>query len=197
MIYLSNKIGKKDEFLNYSERSDTIYKKFHAEFWNGAYFVDFIDWKKQQYFASHQNFLAIIFGIATTKESLSILQIAKTHCLNTFTLHNVYPSYPFWRIPLPQILGGIPQYHNRGVLWLQPGITYAVALHRIGKRKEAKQLMEQIAKQIIKYKAVYEVYELDGSAVNRPLYKSEGPFAWSAGIFIWATHEIFGIQGSE
>jgi hypothetical protein len=163
---------------------------------NGSYFVDFIDWKKQQYITSHQNFLAIIFGIATKNESDSILNFAKSHCMNSFTLHNVYPSYPFWRTPLPQLLGGIPQYHNRGILWLQPGITFALALHTSGKNAEAKKFLENVSKHILKYKRVYEVYELDGSPVNRTVYKSEGPFAWSAGLFLWATHEIFGHQKS-
>ncbi len=196
MVNLSKKIDKKDEFLKYSEQSNAIYKKFHKEFWNGSYFIDFIDWKRQKYFASHANLLSVIFSIATKKEAYSILNIAKSHCLNTFTLHNVYPSYPFWRTPLPQLLGGIPQYHNRGILWLQPGITYALALHSAGKDREAKAFVSQIGAHILTHKTVYEVYELDGTPVNRSIYKSEGPFAWSAGLFLWAIHEIFGPQKS-
>lgn len=196
MVFLSKKIGDTDISEKISFLAESVFKTFHEEFWNGTYFIDWIDWKKQQYFTSHANFLAIIFGIATKQEAYSILTFAKEHSLNTFTLHNVYPSYPFWRIPLVQSIGGVHQYHNRGILWLQPGITYALALQKIGKHSQAKQFLGQIASHIVSYNNVFEVYELDGSPVDRLLYKSEGPFAWSAGLFLWATHEIFGNQRS-
>jgi uncharacterized protein (DUF608 family) len=157
MVFLSKKIGETDISEKFSYIAETVFKTFHKEFWNGTYFVDWIDWKKQEYFASHPNFLALIYGLSTKDEASSILNFAKLHCLNTFTLHNVFPAYPFWRIPLIQTIGGIPQYHNRGILWLQPGITYALALHVVGKNAEAKNFMLQISDHIVKYQTVYEV----------------------------------------
>ncbi len=78
------------------------------------------------------------------------------------------------------------------MLWLQPGITYALALHSTGNHTQAKNFLLQIAQQIVKYAYVYEVYETGGTTVKRTFYTSEGPFAWSSGLFLWATHEIFG-----
>ncbi len=192
MVHIAGLLKHQNDKERYDIRTKKLYSIFHAEFWNGTYFVDWIDWKKQQYFASHANFLAIIFGITTKKESKSILEYAQTHTIASFTHYNVYPSYPIWRIPLIQIIGGVPGYHNRGMLWLQPGITYALALHATGNHTQAKNFLLQIAQQIVKYAYVYEVYETGGTPVKRTFYTSEGPFAWSSGLFLWATHEIFG-----
>ena len=39
-------------------------------------------------------------------------------------------------------------------------------------------------------KSVYEVYEESGVPVKRFLYKSEYPFAWSAGMYVYAYNKI-------
>lgn len=193
MAMLSKKTGNAAASRLYTERYTSIKKRWHDAFWNGEYFSDWIDYKRQDYFASHANFLAILFGLTTTEESKSILAYAKEHTIHPITVYNTYPAYPIWRIPLVQILGGVPDYHNRGVVWLQPGITFAIALFRSGQKKQAKTYLTQIASHIVKYNQVYEVYEAsNGEPVNRLLYRSEGPFAWSAGLFLWATREIFG-----
>ena len=82
-------------------------------------------------------------------------------------------------------------YHN-GILWLQPGILYAIALKKTGKTQEARRVLMRIAHQIVKYQGVFEIYEKSGAPVRRFLYRSEEPFAWSAGLYVWAYHRIFG-----
>lgn len=156
--------------------------------WNGTYFADWFDYKRQDYFSTHANMLAIIFGLACKNESQSILDFAKRYCLGDWTLETNYPKYPFWRIPPMQYVSGLADYHNRGCLWLQPGITYAVALDTCGYHRDAQVIFSKIAQQINRHNRVYEVYEKDGTPVNRSLYRSEGPFAWSAGLFLWASH---------
>lgn len=156
--------------------------------WNGTYFADWADYKRQDYFSSHANMLAIIFGLASKEESKSILEFAKRYCLRDWTLETNYPKYPFWRIPPMQYVSGLADYQNQGCLWLQPGITYALALWVVGYKKEAQEFLSKIAQQIEKHNGVYEIYEKDGTPVNRPLYRSEGPFAWSAGLFLWTSH---------
>lgn len=193
MAVLSKKVGNAAASKLYTERYTSTKKQWHDAFWNGRYFSDWIDYKRQDYFASHANFLAILFGLTTRKESDLIFSYAAAHSQLGYTVFNTYPAYPIWRIPLIQILGGVPDYHNRGIVWLQPGITYAIALFRSGQKNQAKAYLTHIAAHIVKYNHVYEVYEAStGTPVNRLLYRSEGPFAWSAGLFLWATREIFG-----
>ncbi len=165
--------------------SDSIKKKIRDTFWNGKYFSDWADYKRHDYFASHPNMLAVIFGLASDAESASILDFAGTHCFAEFTLRENYPSYPFWRIPVQQQAAGMRDYHN-GLLWLQPGILYAIALYKTGRRHQAENFLEKIAQKIVAYNGVYEVYEQTGAPVRRFLYRAEQPFAWSAGLFLWA-----------
>ena len=115
-----------------------------------------------------------------------MLDFAKKHSFANFTIETNYPRYPFWRTGPFQFLVGMADYHNRGCLWLQPGITYAISLWKVGQKKEAKEFLERIAKHIVKYNGVYEVYEKDGTPVKRLFYQSEHPFAWSAGLFLYA-----------
>jgi len=145
---------------------------------------------RQDYFASFGNLLAILFDFADREKSLLILEFAQKNCLNSFTLETNYPKYPFWRIPFWNHLGGMADYSNRGCLWLQPGILYALALHKIGKKLEAQNMLIKISKTIIKHNGVFEIYERDGTPVNRYIYKSEYPFAWSSGLFLYASDII-------
>lgn len=173
--------------IGYHSRQRCIGDLIRKHFWNGTYFADWADYKRQDYFSSYANMLAIVFGLATKAESKSILDFAKRYCLSDWSLETNYPKYPFWRIPPMQYVSGLADYHNRGCLWLQPGITYAVALNTCGYHRDAQVIFSKIAQQINRHNRVYEVYEKDGTPVNRSLYRSEGPFAWSAGLFLWAS----------
>jgi glycogen debranching enzyme len=79
---------------------------------------------------------------------------------------------------------GMGDYHN-GLIWLQPGMLYAGALYKEGYRAKAKMTLDKIARKIIESGGAHEVYETNGTPVNRLVYRSEHPFAWSAGLFIW------------
>lgn len=167
-----------------------IKKKINETFWNGEFFADWVDYKRQDYFASHPNMLAIIFDLATRNQAQSILQYAKKHCWNGWTLASNFPRYPWWRIPIQNYFVGMRDYAN-GMVWLQPGILYAVALHKVGQKQEASHVFKKISEKIIEYNGVYEVYEKNGAPVRRFFYKSEHPFAWSAGLFVWAYRDYF------
>lgn len=168
-----------------------IENNINKTFWNGMYFSDWVDYKRQDYFASHPNMLAIVWGLTTEKQSESILSFAKKYCWNGWALEENYPIYPRWRIPVQNYLGRIPDYHNRGVIWLQPAILYAVALAKTGNKRLADEVFHKIADKIVEYNGVYEVYEKNGEPVRRFFYRSEQPFAWSAGLFLWAYRDYF------
>ena len=168
----------------------SIGEKIQKQFWTGAYFADWIDWKRQDYLSSHGNLLAIVFGFCTHKQSLSILSQIKRRSVRNWSVETNDPVYPWWRIPIWNYLVGMGDYHNRGCFWLQTGILYVLALDKAGKHKEAGLKMQQIAAHIVRWNGVYEVYERNGHPVRRMLYRSEHPFAWSAGLFLWAARKI-------
>ncbi len=172
-----------------TEKQNWIGSCIQRELWNGEYFSDWKSVFRHDYFTSYANMLAVVWGLATPAEAQSILSYAKCYCWNTFTLETNYPKYPAWRIPIQNYLVGMADYHNRGCLWLQPGILYAVALKKSGRAKEARRVLKKISEKIVEYNGVHEVYEKDGSPARRFFYRAEEPFAWSAALYIWA-HSI-------
>jgi hypothetical protein len=68
-----------------------IGKKLIRGFWNGTYFTDWVDVGRRDYFATLPNMLAIIFGLATKTQAISILQYAKKYCWNGWALEENYP----------------------------------------------------------------------------------------------------------
>lgn len=185
---IAKKLNEDKDALHFSHLKDGIRQRIHQQFWNGEYFINWIDYKKHDYFASHPNMLAVLFGLTLQDQTRSILEYAKKHCWQGFTLEENHPQYPWYRIPLFHHLIGMGDYHNRGCLWLQPGILYAVNLYTNGYKKEATRVFSAISRQIAAYGDVFEVYEKSGKPVKRLLYQAEHDFAWSAGLYLWAYH---------
>lgn len=171
-------------------RRDDIARMIQRTLWNGSYFSDWMDYRRHDYFDAHANMLAIIFKLANRRQAESILDVAERECWNNFTLETNSPHYPFWRINPLNYLAGMADYQNRGCLWLQPGILYAVALYQSSRKNHAEKVLSAIERKIIEHNGVYELYEKDGNPVRRFLYKAEGPFAWSAGLFLWACRQV-------
>jgi glycogen debranching enzyme len=191
MAWMAKKLKKKTESAMYYAWQEKIQALLQSRFWNGVFFADWIDYARHDYLATHANMLAIAFGLATKTQATSILAYAKEHCWNGWTLESNYPRYEWWRIPLLQRVVGMADYHNRGCMWLQPGIWYAIALATVGRKKEGKLVLEAISKKIVEAQDVYEVFEKNGKPVRRTIYRSEGPFAWTAGVYLWAYHLLY------
>jgi len=191
MAWMAKKLKKKTDSAMYYAWQEKIQALLQSRFWNGVFFADWIDYARHDYLATHANMLAIAFGLATKTQATSVLAYAKEHCWNGWTLESNYPRYEWWRIPLLQRVVGMADYHNRGCMWLQPGIWYAIALATVGRKKEGKLVLEAISKKIVEAQDVYEVFEKNGKPVRRTIYRSEGPFAWTAGVYLWAYHLLY------
>ncbi len=192
MAWMAKRLKKKSESSMYLAWQEKIYALLQSKFWNGVFFADWIDYARHDYIATHANMMAVVFGLATQTQATSILSYATKHCWNGWTLESNYPHYEWWRIPLLQRVVGMADYHNRGCMWLQTGIWYAVALSHVGRKKEAKNVLDAISQKIVDAGDVYEVFEKNGTPVRRFIYRSEGPFAWTAGVYLWAYHMIYG-----
>ena len=179
-------LNNKSDLQFFSDLALQIKAKIMAAFWNGQFLADWIDYKRHHIFNTLGNLLAVWWGLTDSSQSQSIINYARKYCLHGFTLEENYPRYPFWRIPFWNYLYGIGDYHNRGCLWLQPGLLYALSLNKLGQHREARNMLLKISKIILKNNGVYEVYEKNGSPVRRWLYRSEYPFAWSAGLYLYA-----------
>jgi glycogen debranching enzyme len=184
MTWIAGKRKNRSDQQRFLHQSETLRKRINDELWTSSYFADWKDWKRQDYFAVHPNMLAILFNVTTSAQAKRILLYAATHTGNGWTMNNSHPKYPWWRVPLLHHVIGMGDYHN-GLIWLQPGMLYAGALYKEGYRAKAKMTLDKIARKIIESGGAHEVYETNGTPVNRLVYRSEHPFAWSAGLFIW------------
>ncbi|MFH2020836.1 MAG: GH116 family glycosyl hydrolase [archaeon] len=186
-----NKIaGRAEMSSHYFELHEKVKKQINHEFWSGEHYIDWIDKDKHyNYFSTDGNILAIIWGIADSKRSKLIEEAAFIFDINEVPSACVHPKYPSNLISSDLKLMGLADYHN-GLSWIWLGCMTALAKHKLGMKKEGKELMETISEMIVKYNGVYEVYENTGKPVNRFIYKSEMPLAWSAGLFVYAAREM-------
>lgn len=191
LSWLAKRAGKPADADFFAKRAEEIRELLNTHLWTGSYYADWKDWKRRDYLAVHPNMLAVIFGLADKKRTASILKAAKESAWNGWTMENSWPKYPVWRVPFFHSIIGMGDYHN-GLIWLQPGILYALALHTAGKKREAKSVLSGIEEKIISSGGVHEVYERTGEPVKRLVYRSEQPFAWSSGLFIWVSHILRG-----
>lgn len=166
-------------------KKDSVYNAIHNKLWNNKYFADWYDYKRQDYFYSFGNCLAIVWNLANKKESELILKQCEKVKIR-FTLETNSPKYPWWRIdPLLRLIG-MGDYQNKTLLWWQPITAYIAALKKAKKVKEANKAINLIIRKISSDRSIYECYERTGKPVKRLFYSSENPFAWGSGMLLWA-----------
>lgn len=186
---ISKMLNKKEKAKDYLEIANKVKDQINKIFWNKNYYIDWVDTKKHNYFSTDGNVLAILWGVANKNQAKLIQNSIKKFQINDVPSKTNYPKYSSNEISGIIKLFGMGDYHN-GLRWLWLGCIDVVAKFKLGMKKESSDLLNKISKMILKYGKVYEVYEADGSPVNRTFYKSEAPFAWSSALFIYAYHTL-------
>ena len=177
--------------LEYFEIAKIVKQKINDVFWNGKYYTDWVyKGKSYKYFATDPNCSAVLYGIADKVQANSIFEYIKKHSLCTpFPCATNHQRYSFWHVSHRMKLFFMSHYHNQ-TFWIWIGCIYALAQLKAGRKDDAVKSLELMSKKINEYGAVYELYDKSGKPLNTLFYKSEKPLAWSAGIFVWAVHEI-------
>ncbi len=186
MAELLEKPSVQKRFENLALRTK---ERINHQFWEGNYYIDWIDFRRHDFFATDGNLLAIDFGVADKAQSQMILNKIKQHQMNKVPLKTNYPLYPLWRIPPTLLPLQEYNYHN-GFSWPWLGCLNAITLYKVGWKKEAKQTLRSVAELINQNGIVHEVFDEKGKPVNGLFLKSERPFAWSAGFFVRAVNEV-------
>ena len=159
-------------------------------FWNGQYFTDWIFRTRRGGFSSDGNVLAMLFDVATEAQSRQILAHIDARGLDAGApLCVCDPVYPAWRVFPLYYLAGIPDYH-RTMIWPWLGTLNAVNKARRGDRQAALHDLAQIGTWYVRGNAVNEVYGREGLPVSRRFYTAEVPFAWNAGVYVYAVHAL-------
>jgi glycogen debranching enzyme len=183
-------LGNKQRQKEYLEKYQQVKRKINELFWTGEHYLDWIDKDRHHnYFSTDGNILAVLWDIADAVKAKHIEEASHIFEVNEVPSECVHPLYPKKLISSQIKLIGLGDYHN-GVSWLWLGCINALAKNKLGMKKEAISLLEKIASIIIENNGVYEIYEETGEPVNRLIYKAEFPFAWSAGLFVYAVKMI-------
>jgi len=169
--------------------ADRVYERLNTDFWNGEHFIDWIHASRRGGFSADGNVLAMFFRIATERQSEQILEYITGRGLDADTpLRTCHPVYPLSQIFPLYFLVGLPDYH-RTLIWPWLGTLNAVNKHRLG-HQEAVTDLARIGQWYLRENAVHEVYDHHGTPVARRFYHAEVPFAWNAGLYIYAVHAL-------
>jgi len=164
---IAETFGKKDLAQNYLEKFNWLKNILNEKFWNGEYFIDWINGnKKYDYFSSDGNLLAIIFDVTNQNQTEKILKFIAKNNLDTMPLKTNYPNYPWWRTALRMYLIGVPGYQNNFASWLWLGYLYTVALEKSNLSQKSTETYRKISQKIEDYQIIYEIYTPQGQPYN-------------------------------
>ncbi len=182
-------LGEADGARYFRTAADRAYERLHTDFWNGEHFIDWIRGSRHGGFSADGNVLAMFFRIATERQSEQILEYVARQGLDTETpLRTCHPVYPLSQVFPFYILVGLPDYH-RSLIWPWLGTLNAVNKHRLG-HQDAVTDLARIGEWYLRENAVNEVYDRHGTPVARRFYHAEVPFAWNAGLYVYAVHAL-------
>ena len=193
MTNLAKYLDHQDEITYDYKAADKPRREIIANFWRDdlGYFVTS---KTLENLSSAGNLLAIAWGLVDEEQANSILDaIERAMMAEPVPTQVAYPTYAKTDIALENRLAGIGNYHTNGA-WLWIGAWHCIALARAGHLNQSQTLLSRIAEIIVKDGQVYEVYGPNGKPISNIIYTSEAPLTWSAGMFIYAFHEIESYQ---
>jgi glycogen debranching enzyme len=187
--------GDATRSASYRRLYDTARASINAQFWNGSYYRDWLAPEGRGHFSTDGNLLAVLWGVADRGRGVRILRT-----LDRQRLDRVVPCpstdrfVPGLRYTPAITLGDIEDYHN-GACWTWLGCVDAVARKKLGQDRSARRVLGRISALVDRDHDFLEVYERDARPYRRTGYKTDGSFAWSAGLFVWASHEL-GLDGT-
>jgi len=185
-------IALRSEFSGVSAK---IREALQREFFNGTYFVDWIDRRGQRYnfFDSNANFLAVLWDVAARSQGEGIIDFALSQPFAGPLLKLVYPPYPQRCVAVSDRIWGIGDLAcGEGMYWLEPTCLLALCLIKMKRRDEARVILTGLAELIALYDGAYEVYEWRRSELHpvHRIYRAEHPYARGAALFVLACKRL-------
>lgn len=189
MATMANILEQEADELVFVGKSKNLKREVQEQLWRSelGYFTtsDRLD-----NFSSAGNLLTIAWDLADEQQANSILDFMQTlEIADPVPTQVAFPPYNLKDIAIENRLVGLTIYHTKAA-WLWIGAWHVVALKHIGRLEEAKTIISRIARTIVKYGQVHEVYNPGGEPLSSMWYKSESPLTWSAGMVVYAYHDI-------
>lgn len=179
----------------YETLAQEIKSAITNHFWNGTYYIDWIDGsKKYTYFDSIANMLAILWEIADKSQAAEILSFTSKNAYTNPLVTTSFPAYPYTKVELVNLLFGVGSYwQGTNVFWIEPALLYCQALKKTGNDTEAQTIFSDVTTLVTKYGGVFETYQLQNKLMHpfkRMLYRSEHPYARGAGMFVTTAQQL-------
>ena len=188
---LARKLGREKDSARYERWFKRVVKAINKRLWseaNGGFYSDWVGFSRHHHFTSDGNLLAIWWGIAGRRRARAIeKRLDEMLAAAEVPLPLTLDKYFWWRIFFLNHLGGMKNYHA-SFSWTWLASAAALAKLKLKKKKEAVEILERIAKAIVRDRTVHEIY-YGGKPVNLFFYKSEKPWAWAAGLFLYTASE--------
>jgi hypothetical protein len=191
MAYLSGILGDYGREERYRHLLTNLRQGLQKKFWNGNYFIDWIDRKVNSFFNIDGNLLSILWGVAGKRQSRRIEDYITKTGLDQPLMIGSHPLIPLRNKSLASILVGLHDYSD-GAYWLHTACLDAQAKIITGRDDYALGAISTISSIIERDGSVCEVYDHKTNPMKRLLYKSDRGFSWSAGILI-DTIKKFGV----
>jgi len=183
-------LGHIAEAQRFRSAADRVYDGLQRTFWNGTYFSDWVRGSRRGAFSSDGNILALFFGIAAEHQARRIMGHIEARGLDRETpLRTCDPVYPLSQVFPFYVIAGMADYH-RTLIWPWLGTVHAVNKSRLIRREAGIADLARIAAWYVERNAVAEVYSPEGRPISRRFYQAEVPFAWNAGLYVYAVHAL-------
>lgn len=187
---LKEGLGHMEDARRFGDAASRTGEALQRVFWNGEYFTDWVRGSRHGGFASDGNVLTMLFGATGEEQARRILRFIASRGLDRDSpLRICDPVYPLAQVFPFYFLAGIPDYH-RTLVWPWLGTLNAINKFRLGQQPAALSDLARIGAWFVERNAVAEVYEPDGKPLQRRFYQAEVPFAWNAGLYVYAVHAV-------
>jgi GH15 family glucan-1,4-alpha-glucosidase len=188
----AGELGELPEAQELQEKADHIKAAINDYFWRPqlGYYVTTQEFAN---LSSSGNLLAVAWDLATPEQGHAILDAMERFGMaNPVPTRPVHSPYPKRYIAIENRLGGIGYYHTEAA-WIWLGAWHVIAAQHLGRNEEARQLLDRMARAIVRDGEVHEVYSPSGRYISTLVYTSEAPLTWSAAMFVYAS-SLLGVQ---
>lgn len=189
MARMSAILGKTKKAQEFSALAHKVHQAIDGKLWEqskGGFYSDWYGFSRHHHFNADGNLLALWWQIADREKSKKInIKIDELLSDSDPPIQQTSERYFFWRVFFTNQISGMKHYHTR-FSWLSLGCFAALAKIEIGKKEEGIRIIKKIAQVINKYQTVHEIL-FNGKPVDLFFYQSEQPWAWAAGMFLYAS----------
>ena len=172
---------------HYANRAGEVRDLMNERLWARSHYIEFLDEalipRRVDNFSVESNFLCVLFGIADAHQTTLVFSSFDRHPeLIDYIGRRVTPRYPKHVVSRRMRLLGMGDYHDR-LQWIWTTGLVLLADRQCNGSSRTPLIIERLERLLEGSEWISEVY-LNDTPFRTPIYKSEEPFAWSAGMIL-------------